>query len=121
MVPAVKAVSGVTGLVLGNPVRNAACKALSIFILCGDKSGWKITVCILMQQQANFAQNLRRVQKSNDEKFFLLGTEIAETQKSVHALRDVIDARLNVTGEAICELSSQLSLLHTCLPVQTHF
>ena len=70
-----------------------------------------------MKQQESFAQNLRRVQESDDKKFFLLGTEIADTQKRVHVLRDLIDARLNATGEAIRELSSQFSILHTCLSV----
>ena len=36
LVPALMAASGVAGLVLGNPIRNAACKALSIFSLCSD-------------------------------------------------------------------------------------
>ena len=58
----------------------------------------------LLQRQATFEKSLHRVQQANDEKFFLLGTEIADTQKSVEALRDVIDARLNATGEAIRQL-----------------
>ena len=121
MAPALMAVSGVAGLFLGNPVQNAAGKALSIFSLCNVNRGLKNTVGTLMQQQKNLARNLRSVQESNDENFFLLGTEIAESQKSVHALRDVIDAHLNATGEAIRDLSSQFSLFHTCLSVQTHF
>ena len=114
------AVSAFAGIVLGNTVRNSACKALPIFSLCTDNSGLKKTVHTLMQQQENFAQDLRRMQESTDEKFFPLGTEIHETQKSVHALRDVIDARLNATGEAIRALSLQFSFLHTCFTLQTH-
>ena len=68
-VPALMAVSGATGPVRGNPVRNAACKALSTFSPCNDNTGLKNTVRILMQQQENFAQNVHRVQESNDEKF----------------------------------------------------
>ena len=49
LVPALMAASGVAGLVLGNPVRNAACKALSIFSLCSDNSGLKRNVQNLLQ------------------------------------------------------------------------
>ena len=62
----------------------------------------------LLQRQATFEKSLHRVQEAYDEKFFLVGTEIADTQKSVEALRDVIDARLNATGEAIRQLDSPL-------------
>ena len=44
LVPALMAASGVPGLVLGNPIRNAACKALSIFSFCIDNSVLKESV-----------------------------------------------------------------------------
>ena len=118
LVPALMAASGVAGLVLGNPIRNAACKALSIFTLCSDNSALKNNVRNLLQRQATFEKSLHRVQEANDEKFYLLGTEIADTQKSVEALREVVDARLNATGEAIRQLDSRLIIMSNCMSSQ---
>ena len=120
IVPALMAASGVAGLVLGNPIRNAACKALSIFSLCSDNSALKNNVRNLLQRQATFEKSLYRVQQAN-EKFFLLGTEIADTQKSVEALRDAIDARLNATGETIRQLNSRLIIMSNCMFIQRQF
>ena len=118
LVPALMAASGFAGLVLGNPILNAACKALSIFSLCSDNSALKNNVRNLHQRQATFAKSLHRVQQANDEKFFLLGTGIADTQKSVETLRDVIDARLNTTGETIRQLDSRLIIMSNCMSIQ---
>ena len=121
LVPALMAASGVAGLVLGYPIRNAACKALSTFSLCSDNSVLKNNVPKLLQRQASLEKSLYHVQEANDEKFFLLGTEIADSQKSVEALRDVIDARLSATGEAVCQLDSQLSIVSVCMSIQREF
>ena len=121
LVPALMAASGVAGLVLGNPVRNAACKALSIFSLCSDNSELKKNVKHLLQRQHQVEQSLRRVYDSNNEKFFLLGSEIAETQKSVQALRDVVECRLNATGEAIRHLGSTIHRLRDCINLNRNF
>ena len=79
LVPALMAASGVAGLVS----RNAACKALSIFSLCSDNSVLKNNVRNLLQRQAAFEKSLHRVQQANNEKFFLLGTEIADTRRAL--------------------------------------
>ena len=63
LVPALMAASGFAGLVLGNPLRNAACKALSIFSLCSDNSVLKNNVRNLLQSQDTFDQSFRRVQE----------------------------------------------------------
>ena len=115
------AASGVAGLALGNPIGNAASKALSVFNLCRDNSVLKNNVRNILQRQATFDKSLHRVQEANDEKFFLLGTEIADTQKSVEALRDVIDARLKATGEAIRQLDSRLINMSNCMSIQCQF
>ena len=78
-------------LALGNPTQNAACKAFSIFNLCSDNSVLKNNVRNLLQRQSTFEKSVHRVQAANDEKVLLLGTEVVETQKSVEALRDLID------------------------------
>ena len=120
-VPALMAASGVAGLVLGNPIRNAACKAFSIFSLCSDNSALKNNVRNLLQRQATFEKSLHLVQEANAEKCFLLGTEIVYTQKSVEALRDVVDAHLNATGEAIRQLDSRSINMSNCMSIQRQF
>ena len=72
----------------------------------------------LLQRQATFEKSLHRLQEANDEKFFLLGTEIADTQKSVEALQDVFDALLHATGEAIRQLDSRLIIMSSCMSTQ---
>ena len=115
------AASGVAGLLLGNPIRNAACKTFSIFSLCSDNSVLKNNVRNLLQRQVTFEKSLHRFQEANDEKFFHLGTEIVDTQKSVEALRDVIDARLSATGETIRQLDSRLINMSNCMSIQRQF
>ena len=74
-----------------------------------------------LQHRATFEKSLHRVQEANDEKFFLLRTEIADTQKSVEALRDVIDARLNVAGETIRQFDPRMIILSNCMSIQRQF
>ena len=74
-------------------------EALSVFGLCTGNFVLKNIVRNLLQHQATFMQSLHCVQKATHEKFFLPGTEIADTLKSVEALRDVIGVRLTATGE----------------------
>ena len=106
-VPALMAASSVAGLLLGNPLGNAACKALSNFSLYSDYSVLKNNV---HNPQDTFEQSLHHVQEANDEKFFLLGIKSADTQKSGEVLQDVIDARLNATGETVRQLKPQLNM-----------
>ena len=60
----------------------------------------------LLQCQVTFEQSLHRVHEADDWKFFLLATEIADTEKYVKALRDVIDARLSATGGTVRQFDS---------------
>ena len=119
--PALMAASGVAGLVLGKPIRNVACKALPIFSLCSGNCALRNNVRNLLQRLATFEKSLHRVQEANDENFFLLGTESADTQKSVETLRDVIDARLKAPGEAIRQLDSRLIIMSNCMSMQRQF
>ena len=119
--PALLAASGVPGLVLGNPIRSAACKAFSIFSLRSDNAVLKNNVRNLRQRQATYQQNLHRLPEANDVNFFFLGPETAETQKRVDALRDVIDARLSATGDAVRQLDSQFSNTSNCMSIKRQF
>ena len=71
---------------MGDPVKDAACSALSIFSLCSDKTELEADVENMLKQQTVFQETLERVQTKNDENFFLLGNEIKETQESVAKL-----------------------------------
>ena len=110
----------VAGLGLGNPIRDVACEALSMFSLCSDNSVLKNNVRNLLQRQATLERGLHRVLEANDEKFFLVEKEIAVTQKSVEALRDVIDTRLSATGETVSQLNLQWSIMSHCMSIQHH-
>ena len=74
--------AGAAGLILEDPVKDAACSALSVFSLCSDKTELEADVDNLIQQQTVFQKTLARVQTRNDEKFILLGNEIQETRES---------------------------------------
>ena len=121
LVPALKAASGFAGLVLSNPIRNAGSKGLSIFSLFSDNCVLEKNVRNLPQRQQTVEQSLRRVQGATDEKFFLLGIEIIDTQKNVEALQDVFEARLMATGKTVRQLSSQLNIMGDCVIVRLQF
>ena len=79
----IAAAAGAAGLILRDPVKDPACSALSIFSLCSDNTELEADVENLLKQQTKFQKTLERVQNRKDEKFFLLGNEIKETQESV--------------------------------------
>ena len=112
LVAAVMAASGVAGLVLRNPFKNATCQALPIFSFCSDNFVSKDIVRNLLQRSATCEQSHHHIKEANDEKFFLLDTEIADTQKSVEALRHIIDAHLSATRETVRQIESQLSIMN---------
>ena len=87
----IAAAAGAAGLTLGNPVKDAACSALSTFSLCSDNTELKTDVDNLLQQQTVFQKTLERVQNRNDEKLFQLGNEIQETQESVAMITEVVN------------------------------
>ena len=90
----IAAAAGAAGLILGDPVKYAACSALSIFSLCSDNTELKADVENMLKQQTIFQETLERVQNRNDENFFLLGNEIEETQESVAQIIKVVSDNL---------------------------
>ena len=73
---ALVATSSVGGLVVGNPIRKAACKGFSIFSLCSDSSVSKKNVRNLLHLQATFEQSVHRVQEASDKKLIPSGHRI---------------------------------------------
>ena len=110
----IAAASGAAGLILGDPVKDAACSALSIFILCSDKTEIEADVEKLLNQQTVLQKTLERVQKRNDENFFLLGNEIEETQKSVAKITEDVKDNLHKLDVELREIKGVISHLVDC-------
>ena len=70
---AVAACGAGAGLILGDPIKDAACTALSIFNMCIDNSQLSRDVEAVMDTQKQTILTLQRVQARNDENFFILG------------------------------------------------
>ena len=62
--------------ILGDPVKDVACSAQSVFRLSSDKTKLEADVGNLLQQQTVFQKTLEKVQIRNDEIFFLLQNEV---------------------------------------------
>ena len=62
------------GLILGNPVKDAAFSALSIFILCADNKEQKAIVEYVMATYKHFQAIFEKVQRKNDDRFYNLQT-----------------------------------------------
>ena len=90
----IAAAAGAAGLILGDPVKDAACSALSIFSFCSDSTELEADVENMLKQQTVFQKTLERVQNRNDENFFLLGNEIKETQESLAKFTEVVNDNL---------------------------
>ena len=84
------AASGAAGLILGNPLKDAACSSLSIFKLFSVNKNLKKYISTIMAQQNLSAEAMKTVQTTNDRKFVLLGSEISKTQENVKAIRDML-------------------------------
>ena len=80
-------------MMLGEPVKEAACTAISIFILCRSDDALTKDVDQIMTKQKTVIEKLQRVQNRNNKNFFLLGNEIRNTQESVKSLRDSVGQR----------------------------
>ena len=105
------AAAGAAGLILGDPVKDAACSALSIFSVCSDNTELEADVENLLKQQTLFQKTLERVQNGNDEKFFLLGNEMKETQESVAKVTAVVNDNLQKLDVELHEIKGVISHL----------
>ena len=111
----IMAASGSAGLILGNPLKDAACSALSIFKLCSDNKHLKNDILTLIAQQNSFAEALKTVQTANDRKFVFLGSEVSKTQENVRATRDVVENRFTATFRAIDQITCSLNFFDHCV------
>ena len=99
---------------MGDPVKDAACSALSIFSLCSDKAQLEEDVENLLKQQAVFQKTLERLQNKNDKNFFLLGNEIKETQESVAKITEVVNDNLQKHHVELREIKDVIAHLYDC-------
>ena len=110
----IAAAAGAAGLILGDPVKDAACSALSIFSLCSDNTELEADVENMLKQQTLFQKTLERVQNRNDENFFLLGNEIKETQESVAKITEVVNNNLQKLDVELREIKDVIAHLYDC-------
>ena len=108
------AAAGAAGLILGDPVKDAAFSALSIFSLCSDNTELEADVENMLKQQTVFQKTLERVQNRNDENFILLGNEIKETQESVEEITKVVSDNLQKLDVELRRIKGVLSHLVDC-------
>ena len=92
-IAAIAAIAAGAGMVLGEPIKDAACSALSIFNLCHTNEDLSRDVERIMSTQQEIVDTLQRVQTRNDKNFFLLGNEIKQTQESVQKLKESVGLR----------------------------
>ena len=115
LIPASMSASGAAGLILVNPLKDAACSALSIFKLCSDNKVLKKDISTLKAQQKSSAETMKTVQTANDKKCVLLGSEISKTQENIKAIRDVVKNHFAATSRAIDQLTRSLNFFDHCV------
>ena len=77
-----------TGFILGEPIKDAACNALSIFNLCDSTEDLERELDQVTKQKKTQQQAFQTVQDQNNEKLALLRDEIRLTQDSVERLKE---------------------------------
>ena len=87
---AVAALAARTGLIIGEPINDSACNALSIFNLCDSTEDLKREVNQVTKQQKSQQQAFRTVQDQDNEKLALLPGEIRLTQGSVEESKNIL-------------------------------
>ena len=105
---AIAAPAAGAGLILGDPLKEAACTAVSIFKLCDDTSSLSQDVDQILKTQEETIATLQRVQSANDENFFLLNNEVRETQQDVKKLHDAVNDHLQVLQDRINGIQGDL-------------
>ena len=99
---------------MGDPLKEAACTAVSIFNLCDDTSSLSQEVEQILKTQEETIATLQRVQSANDENFFLLGNEVRATQQNIRNLRDAVNDHLQVLHDRINGIQGDLTQHKEC-------
>ena len=115
---AIAALAAGAGLILGDPLKEAACTAISIFNLCDDTSSLSQDVDQILKTEEETIATLQPVLSANDENFFLLGNEVRKTQQNVKNLRDAVNDHLQVLQDRINGIQGDLIQHKECQPRQ---
>ena len=110
----IAAAARAAGLALGDPVKEAAWSALSIFNLCTDTADLQNDIDGILATQNQFQDVLQRIQTKNDEKFFLLGNEIKDTQDSVVKITKLVGTQLKALEKELMEIRGVIASLPVC-------
>ena len=111
---AIAALGAGAGLIMGDPLKEAACTAVSNFNLCDDTSSLSQEVEQILKTQEETIATLQRVQSANDENFFLLGSEVRATQQNIRNLRDAVNDHLQVLHDRINGIQGDLIQQKEC-------
>ena len=88
LIGAVTAPAAGTGFILGEPIKDATCNAVSIFNLCDSIEVLEREIDQVTKQQKTQQEAFQRVQGQNDEKLAPLRDEIRLTQESVEKIEE---------------------------------
>ena len=110
----IAAAAGAAGLVLGSPVQNAACSALSNHNLCTDTKDLEENVDHVMATQKQFEALLERVQTKKDENVFILGNEIKETHESVQKITKIVGGQLKLLQTELLQIKGVIASISVC-------
>ena len=111
---AIAALGAGAGLIMGDPLKEAACTAVSNFNLCDDTSSLSQEVEQILKTQEETIATLQLVQSANDENFFLLGSEVRATQQNIRNLRDAVNDHLQVLHDRINGIQGDLIQQKEC-------
>ena len=106
LIRAVSALTAGNGFVLGEPIKDAACNALSIFNLCDSTEDLERELDQVTKQQNAQQQAFQIVQDQNNEKLALLLDEIRLTQESVEEVKDDTYTHISYLLERIYTLEN---------------
>ena len=108
LIGAVAALAAGTGFNLGEPIKDVACNALSIFNLCDSTEELERELAPVTKQQKTQQQAFQMVQDKNNEKLALLRDEIRLTQESVERIKNDTYLRISYMLERIYTLEDAL-------------
>ena len=106
LIGAVAALAAGTGFILGEPIKDAACSALSIFNLCDSTEEMERELDQVTEQQKTQQKAFQTVQNQNNEKLALLRDEIRLTQESVEKNRNDTYTHISYMLERIYTLEN---------------
>ena len=104
LIGAVAALAEGTGFILGEPIKDVACNALSIFTLCDSTEELERELDQVTKQQKTQQQAFQMVQDKNNEKLALLRDEIRLSQESVERIKNDTYLRISYMLERIYSL-----------------